>query len=206
MHMEGPSTPPEQIQRLPPTPPTPFYTSSRNNLICPLEKQKYTKRLSSWLETPCPVAKDVLLSPKKTPQNIFEKKEEKCINQIKSTFLSRNISKKREKKCNKDDSVEKMFFYDEKNPFFLKSKEIFNTEKEPIKKLNKTHNPEGFSFLFRGKKILQPFTDDAYDLKPKQLFAEMLSSLNTTIDEMNDEFTPSKRKRRKNNLDRLNRT
>lgn len=41
---------------------------------------------------------------------------------------------------------------------------------------------------------------DVYDLKPKRLFKEILPSLSATIDEMEDEFTPMKRKRRKSNV------
>ncbi|KTW30222.1 hypothetical protein T552_00700 [Pneumocystis carinii B80] len=200
--MEEPSTPPEQIQRLPPTPPTPFYTSSGDGLICPSGRKKEAKRPFSWVETPCPIAKDTLLSPKKTPQTILEKKEEKCINHIKRTFLPENMAENMDNQTSNEEFNENMFFYDEKNPFFVKNKQVFCTDEEPVKNANKTHNSEGVSFLFRGRKILQTFTDQVYDLKPKQLFTEMLSSLNTTIDEMNDEFTPSKRKRRKNNIDK----
>ncbi|QSL66681.1 hypothetical protein MERGE_001065 [Pneumocystis wakefieldiae] len=194
--MEGPSTPPEQIQRLPPTPPTPLCASPQDSLIRPLKKRRDAGRQLPWLETPCPIAGDPLLSPKKTPQGIFRKKEEKPIDRAKSSFLSRNICKRMSETCSGGDSGDAVLFFDEKNPFFLKKKDIFGTEKEPIKRPDKRHNPDGFSFLFRGKKILQSFNDEVYDLKPKQLFTEMLS-LNTTIDEINDEFTPSKRKRRK---------
>lgn len=198
--MINPLTPPQQLQSFPSTPSVPFHHSSYNDLG--LKRKENSKWLYSWLETPCPVILKPSLAPKETPYDILEK-QCVCVDRVKTVFLPKNKEKKEKKTCIKCFPNETMFFYDEENPFLLKNRENYKVKKEPIKKSNKPHDPKGFSFLFRGKKIIRPFVDgEGYDLKPKQLFQEM-SSLNTALNEMEDEFTPTKRKRRRYSIQTL---
>ncbi|KAG5519888.1 hypothetical protein PMAC_000165 [Pneumocystis sp. 'macacae'] len=198
--MKNLSTPPPIYSQLPPTPPTPLHGSLYDNLIAEKNKQEYTEGKHLCIEEKCKDLEDSFFTPK-TPCNILEKKNE-ILDAWKPGFFPKKRPKKETEFWKDDFKSEKVFFYDEENPFFSKTRDIYNSIKEPVKKPNKLHSPEGLSFIFRGKKVIRPFEKgEINDLKPRKLFQkETMFSLSTTLDEVEDEFTPMKRKRRKNNV------
>ncbi|KAG4301582.1 hypothetical protein PCANB_001758 [Pneumocystis canis] len=196
--MERLSTPPLQYSEFPPTPSTPLYNSSYDDLTSIEKRHENMKKRRLSIGELSPISLNALLAPEKASYSVLEKKNKICTDERKLSFFPRKRPKEQDKpicRVFKDDNV---FLYDEKNLFFSKTKDIFNTIKEPIKRPNQSHDSQGFSFLFRGKKVIRPFTEgEFHDLRPKQLFKEeILSSLSATLNEIDDEFTPTKRKRR----------
>ncbi|KTW30982.1 uncharacterized protein T551_01534 [Pneumocystis jirovecii RU7] len=202
--MKSLSTPPPLYPQLPPTPPTPLHGSLYDDLIIDKNKQEYTEEKPLCIEKQYKKSEDSFFTPK-TPYNILKKKNE-VLDVWKPGFFPRKRPKEEEELWEDDSEGAKMFFYDERNPFFSKTKNIYDSTKEPIKKSNEPHTPEGLSFVFRGKKVIRPFEGEINDLKPRKLFQEVMSSLGATLDEVEDEFTPMKRKRRKNNVQMQNKS
>ncbi|KAG4304625.1 hypothetical protein PORY_002018 [Pneumocystis oryctolagi] len=198
--MEGLSTPPPLYSRLPPTPPTPLHGSSYDSLVVEKKSRENEKEKSLLEEAPCEVSPDAFFSLKKMSYDDLKKK-----NKVLDDMWEYNLfmEKKHEKedilldKVFKDDKV---LFYDEKNPFF-KPKDVYKSVKEPVKKPGQPCISRGLSFVFRGKKIIRSFDKEIHDLKPRRLFQEkIMSSLSTALNEVEDEFTPTKRRKRKSNV------
>ncbi|KAG5440545.1 hypothetical protein PCK2_000370 [Pneumocystis canis] len=178
IYMEGFSTPPFRYSNLPPTPPTPLHDSSYDDLMEKLPENR--EREVSWMDELSPISLNALLMQKKTPYNVLEKKNKICTDERKLSFFPRKRPKEQDKPICRVFQDDNVFLYDEKNLFFSKTKDILNTAKEPIKRSNQPHDSQGFSFVFRGKKVIRPFIEgEFHDLKPKQLFKqEILSPYN----------------------------